>query len=244
MRRRALLAVLGSALSAGCSGVFGRDPPATDTVTPAPVPPSPSATPTPTPTERDGCEGTEGPYRQDDIPIFDLRPAPERYEDLGCPTFEWADRVVCYHRADLPAEPLVLLGPRSPSRVDSTDGAVAEFAFVNRADRPVSVEPHNWAVLGRPQDDGDWRVLRSGGTTCLRTVHPEQVYWWRLGVNAAPDPAHAVNVSAVETTLDLGTYLFAIRVAPTEDTVRVCAAPFTVGALVGDPDPVTPVRDE
>jgi hypothetical protein len=241
MRRRAFLAAVAGGLSAGCVGSLGGD--RTATLTPAPVPASPTVRPTPTATATPDvrslgprqCEG-DG-FRLGGEAIPERPDPPERYADLGCPSIEWADRVVCSHRSDLADAPAVLLGLGHLVDLVGETGDVVEFVLVNRSGAGVDLRFHTseWGVLTPPSGGRGWEPVALGRQGCARSMGPTWEHWWQIGVNTDPGPTPALNETAGRVDLEPGAYAFALPAVVAGGQSVVCLAPFTVRRILGAP---------
>lgn len=245
MKRRALLATLGSLGTAGLAGctALGGSAPSGDTVTPAPVPPTPTGTPTdapaatPTP-EVPRCSETAAGYRDAPFPVRNLPTPSDRFDSFGCPAFEWADEAVCAHRADLSETPVALVGD-DRAFLRPTVGDTVTFTLANRAEEPVTLRPGVWAVLV-PGDP--WRSLVVGEPGCRRAVpEGEGAHWWEIGIERE-ERSDALDVTAGRADLDEGRYLFAVRASRADGATLALATPFDVvraDGVEGD-EPATP----
>ena len=168
LRRRALLASLGSALvSAGCLGAPGApqngDSGGTTPMdTPTATPGEPTATPTPT-------------------------QSPGRFADEPCHSFTETDRTVCWHAR---ADSALFLEPSTEEfRPVENDGTVETITFTlhNDSDEPFELNPYAWAV--KRKDDGDWRhVAPDGYVEPLIPVSPGETFEWVLSRQPHPTP--------------------------------------------------------
>lgn len=228
---------------AGCSGLLGSDGMPAETLTPVDV--SPTATPTETPTQPGGagesCDTIEGEYSTDGPAVNDLPSPDDRFETLGCPTFEWAAKTVCYQRANLRREAVVLITEveRALVPADGSGGETVSFALVSRRARPVRIQPAAWSILQQRPDGQRWESVASGTPGCTRTVHSEGFHRWYVGIDETV-LAPAVNATAVRASLSPGVYLFVVPVFRPGADDFVCAAPFEVAEFQPVTDTPTP----
>lgn len=218
MRRRALLAVLGTAVTgtAGCIG-DGRLPgddrstADTDTATDTRTVTDTRVTDTPGDTATD-TEGTPSPTE-----VTTERPTPpsasDAFADFDCPSFDETERTVCYHDADLADVPLVLTARPEVFDPDLSDEDVEtlDFTLYNRSEWSVGFNPYDWGI--ERYDDGQW-------THVAPMQYPEpwthlpagEVFTWSLPSEPRPSPddeqRHQVNVE-----LDPGVYAFHVNVS-------------------------------
>lgn len=224
MKRRALLATVGAGVAglAGCSGALEQFEPTEDDGTTQPtgrLPGRPGS-------DTVRCSSLSDSYSDDSLPVRNLPGVGDRFTDLGCPTFEWADRTVCYH-GDTENEPVVLLS--RTQRVfmgDDTDGR-ATFALANRSGGEVTTHPGTWTVLRPNAEDDEWSLVASGGPSCTRAIEAENSHWWRLGVRTRLT-TDMIDVTTGTVDLNPGTYVFAVPAfLPSGDHI-MSAAPFEI----------------
>lgn len=250
MKRRDLLATVGAGMAglSGCAGILGGDGMPEETLTPVEVPPTETPTGTPTPPDGTGerCDTGDSSYEINGPPVNDLPEPKERFEKLSCPTFEWAERTVCYHTADLLRADVVLVGEKTQAwmHADQTGGGLVTFALVNRRAQPLQIQPSTWSILRRIPDDGGWRPAAGGDPGCTLTLHPEQFYRWRVGIERPAD-GDAANVTGAITSLEPAVYMFVVPVFRPDGADLVCAAPFNVDEVDLDTETptLTPVED-
>ena len=226
MKRRTLLATVGAGVAglAGCSSALDRFEPTEGGNTETPrqagrLPGRPDG-------DTASCSSLDDGYSNDALPVRNLPGTGDRFTDLGCPTFEWADRTVCQH-GEFESEPAVMVSQTQQVYVGEDSSAQAEFALANRSGGEVETHPGTWTVL-RPNAAGeDWSLVASGGPSCTRTIAQEESHWWRLGIRQRLT-SDFVNVTAGTADLGPGTYVFAAPAfLPSGDHV-MCAAPFEV----------------
>lgn len=256
MKRRTLLATLGTGVAglSGCAGVLGGSGDPVETLTPVTVPPTETPTETPPGTPTDGgtngvepCRTADGPYDMQRPAFYDPPEAPDRFDNLGCPSFEWAARTVCHHTADLDSEDVLLLTDEarativSPRSSTLKRSAEVSFTLMNSARQTIRVQPESWSVLEQ-YNDGRWYTKASGEPGCTLTLDREGYHRWRLGIGVEPD-APEVNVTAGQASLDAGTYVFAVPVLLPDERDILCAAPFFVRKRSDGLDVITPHDD-
>ncbi len=233
----------GMAGLSGCSGLLGGDGMPEETLTPVEVPPTETPDGTRPPVGGgDPCETDDGPYDPDHPPVYDLPSASSWFDDVGCPTFEWAAKTVCHHTSDIAEEDVVLVGMEDRALVQEDAGKAVSFVLVNRGDGPVRTQPATWSVLQR-DDAGTWESVAGGEPGCTRTIYSEEYHWWRVGVRTSV-PSGAVNVTGLRVDLEPGIYAFAVPVLRADRPDFVCVAPFSVRRV--EPTgltPETPVSD-
>lgn len=241
MNRRTLLATVGSGVAglAGCSGALEQFEPTEDDATGTPRPSG--RLPGRPDSETAPCHALDDEYSGDRVPVRNLAGLGDQYADLGCPTFEWAERTVCYH-GEFESEPVVLVSRAYRVFIGEGSGGRATFALANRSDGEVETHPGTWTVL-EPTSDGDgFSLVASGGPSCTRTIEPEGVHWWHLGIRK-PLASDAIDVTAGTADLGPGTYVFAAPAfLPGGDHV-MCAAPFEVINVDDTEIGSTPVRN-
>jgi hypothetical protein len=246
MNRRTLLASLGAGVSglAGCAGVLGGGDADEDTLTP--VSDVPTMTPQPTPPDEptenpNVCDPDTDEYAPYAIAVRALPSPSPTFSDLGCPTFSWASRTVCYHTADIEAEPVVLVSEYHTAVVHEAGGEVLRFALVSRADERITIYPHAWSILAAPGDGQGWRSVRSGEPRCLRQMENEDVHWWEVGVHTTPT-TNGINLTTPTVLLDPRTYAFVVAVSTADGTDLACVAPFVVRDAPDDIGVSTPEK--
>ena len=242
MKRRTLLSAVGAGVAglAGCSGALEELEQTEDGETPRPtgrLPGRPG-------NDTASCSSLSDEYSYESVPVRNLPELGGQYPNLGCPTFEWAERTICYHTADLDTTAVVLLSDSDRVFVGENSGATVTFALANRSGDEVETHPGTWTVL-QPTDDGDdWSLVASGGPSCTRTIGPEGVHWWHLGVRERPT-SDFIDVTTGTADIAPGTYVFAAPAfLPSGDHV-MCVAPFEIIDIddteIGDTP--TPVPD-
>jgi hypothetical protein len=230
----------------GCSGILGDELPE-ETLTPVKVPPTETETATPTPPDGTGdhCDTGDAAYEIDGPPTNNLPEPNEQFDGFGCPTFAWAAKTVCYHTADLLRADVVLVGEKTQAwiQADEDGGDLVSFSLVNRRAELLQIQPSTWSILRRRSGGDGWRPVASGDPGCTQTLHPEQFYRWRLGIERAVD-GEGANVMGAQTSLEPAFYMFAIPVFLPDGTDFVCAAPFRVQTFEFEETPtLTPVED-
>jgi len=214
MRRRALLATLGTAtaLTAGClNRSNGGDPDETTT----------DDTPSGDPTTRTDRTTTGTPADPD-----------SRFAGVECPSFEDTDRTVCFHTPGNGSSK-VSVEPSTQVFAPATgDGTVETVTFVlhNRSGGTFGLNPHAWSLYRRT-DDGwafvapdvyvePWHTIEAGGT-----------YTWHLSAQEHSAPM-SEDATAIVRDLAEGTYAFQITGAggdgPESGTSYECIALFDV----------------
>lgn len=199
MKRRTVLATIGATTvaTAGCLSDAGDRP--NDG----------------TETNTDGTEtddpGTDEPNGTA-TPGEDTRPTPDdAFADIECPSFsESADRTVCWHTADLEAEPIYL--DTDPAVFEQTPGddtvESVEFTLYNDSDDAFGLNPHAWAI--KRQTDSGWEhVAPEEWVQPWYTVESGETYTWRLSMTERTQ-AMAERTMAITEDLDDGTYAFQI----------------------------------
>ena len=240
MKRRSLLATVGAGVAglAGCSGALDQFEPTEG-----------AGTETPRPTGRlpgrpggdtASCRSLDEGYSNDALPVRNLPRLGDRFADLGCPTFEWADRTVCHH-GDFGSEPAVMVGRENRVFVGEDGSGRATFALANRSGGEVETHPGTWTVL-RPDADEEWTLVASGGPSCTRTIAHEESHWWKLGIRTRLS-SEFVNVTAGRADLGPGTYAFAAPAFLPDGDHVMCVAPFEIididdTEIGGTPTPV------
>ncbi|WP_246984321.1 hypothetical protein [Halorientalis marina] len=218
MRRRALLAAFGSttALTAGCLNRGGGEPTADTTATD-----DPTATPTDTTEPTD--EPTDGPGGTPRDPL----------SGVPCPSFaEGVDRTVCWPHGDLSDEPLYLDASSVVFEPTADDGEVASLEFVlhNGSEQSFGLNPHDWAIWRRTEDDWSF-VAPEEHVEPWYTVESGETYTWRLTVQQHPAPMSGDTLAVVQDLAD-GVYAFQVTGAygdgPNDGTQVECIALFAV----------------
>lgn len=241
MHRRSFIASLGLAAGfAGCAGLSGdTDEEPAETLTPVPVASAAGPVTPRTVSQSDGlqtevptCGELGGGYRFEDYPVDDLPGTATRFEDLGCPSFSWADRVVCSHATTPTAEPVTLVASRPAVGYPNPDDSLS-FTLVNRSGDDVTLRPGTWSVLAPTGQD--WRSVTAGDPACIRTLWDGVVHRWRVGIGHDP-AALAADLTGAPVSAPPGRYLFVVPATTEDGTDLALAAPFAVA----DPDTETP----
>jgi hypothetical protein len=231
VNRRTLLATVGAGVAglAGCSDAVEEFAPTEEGETTTRRPPG-------RPT--DGtvpCSETGWGYELGGPPVRDLPEPTDSFEGYDCPTFEWADRTVCYQRVTVAEEDVVLVATDATLMTGDISWAGGEFVLVNRTGEVVETHPGTWTVL-EPTDSG-WSLVDGGDPDCLRRIEHEGIHWWSFGTDA-----EEINLTGVPVDLDPGVYAFAVPAYLPDGDHIMCATLFEVEAV--DLEPVTPIEGE
>ncbi|WP_136716398.1 hypothetical protein [Halorientalis salina] len=142
----------------------------------------------------------------------ETRPTPDdTFADVACPSFsESADRTVCWHTADLDAEPIYL--DANPDVFEPTPGddsvESVEFVLYNDSAAGFGLNPYAWAIKRRTED-GWAHVAPEEWVEPWYTVDSGETYTWRLSMTERTQ-AMAERTMAITEDLDDGIYAFQI----------------------------------
>ncbi|WP_424017949.1 hypothetical protein ACOZ4N_19065 [Halorientalis pallida] len=198
MKRRTVLATLGTATvaTAGCLDRSGNGS---------------------TPTDTDGpgdSRGTATPTGATDTPTDGTGWPDGRFADEPCPAFAETDRTVCYHTLDygsLYVEPSqAVFAPGADERDGSGDGGgieTIEFVLHNETGDRFGLNPHAWAIH-RQTADGWTRVAPEEYVEPWLTLEAGETYTWVLSEHDTA--VMAENEQAITTELAAGVHAFAI----------------------------------
>ncbi|MFC7133473.1 MULTISPECIES: hypothetical protein [Salinibaculum] len=180
-RRTFLVALAGTAASAGCTGAADQ-----------PQDERPTETQTPAPTEDPKADTPE-----------------DRFADEPCPSFTQTDRTVCWHSredGDVFLEPSAEV-----LRVGDGDDTVETVTFTlhNDADRAFKLNPHAWAV--KEKLDGEWtHVAPDAHVEPQMEVPAGKTYEWVLSRQTHSSPM-AERTLAVTADVTPGVHAFAVH---------------------------------
>lgn len=227
MKRRTVLAALGTTLTAGCLGDGTQPGNGTET---------PTAEPDETPTSPGGDTPT------DETPPEDYSPTPtDRFDDVGCPSFTETDRTVCWHTR---TDSEVSLEPSSEEfETVSGNGTVETITFKlsNDSDRQFSFNPHEWTVYCRNR--AEWtRVAPDEWVEPWVHVSPGETYRWVLSRQPHPTPG-ADGTLYPTVDVESGTHAFTVhgQLGSGDDRESVeFVALFDVVRIHADPGTPTP----
>jgi len=196
MKRRTVLATLGTATvaTAGCLSDAGDRQTETDE-------PSPDGTETDEP-GTDGSNGTPTPGDGTGTPLGDP------FSDMTCPSFtENTDRTGCWPTADAADNPIYMDASTAVFEPSTGDDSV-EFVLHNESDESFGLNPHAWAIKRRTENGWE-HVAPEEWVEPWYTVESGQTYTWRLSMTERTQ-AMAERTMAVTEDLDDGTYAFQI----------------------------------
>ena len=220
MRRRRLLALLGSGLTAGCAGLGGDSQDGT-TPTPLPVPTDGATRGTPAAPPRNPVENTVQPCR--------------RYCDTG--GIVWWD-----FAAERDAPTFV----RPSAVTGSLPDFDVRFDLLNESARPLQFAPGSWRFSKFA--DGDWYDVVTGpGGAATETLDLGSRYTWPLRLRSSLPTSPPQSIAGVGTRipgLGGGSYVFGIDgTFEGEAGVSVtCAAQVTVSGEPVELEPTDAVR--
>jgi hypothetical protein len=225
VNRRTLLATVGASAAglAGCSGALEEVELTDDGETPQPTEQFPGRTES----GMESCSSVGDNYDGERLPVRNLPELGDRFTDLGCPTFEWSTRTLCYHTAAIEQHPVALVSQTERVFLDDGTGGQVRFALANRSGDEVRTHPGTWTVLRPAADSDDWELVASGSPYCSRTLEHEGLHWWHLGIGTELT-SDAIDVTTGTAALEEGTYVFAIPVFMPDGDDIMWVAPFEV----------------
>ncbi|MFB6194691.1 MAG: hypothetical protein ABEI80_00840 [Haloplanus sp.] len=181
--RRRVLAMVGTTLvSAGCAAPTSDEPGGDEPAT---------DTPTGTP-----ADGTPAPPRN-------------RFRDAPCPTFDDADRTVCWHTHP---DAAVSLAPSAPvfRPVGGNDTVeTITFTLHNGSDGIVSFDPAAWAIKREEADGWTHVAPASVDTESLYELEAGQSYRWVVSRTTHPTP-NAKRTTYPTVELENGRHAFVL----------------------------------
>jgi hypothetical protein len=225
VNRRTLLATVGASAAglAGCSGALDEFEPTEDGETSPPTEQFPGRSDS----GMESCSSVGDGYSGDRLPVRNLPELGDRFTDLGCPTFEWATRTLCYHTTTIEQHSVVLVSQKERVFLDEGTGGQVRFALANRSGNDVRTHPGTWTVMRPTADSDGWELAASGTPYCSRTLEHEGLHWWHLGIGTRLT-SDAIDVTTGTAALEEGTYIFAVPAfLPNGDHI-MWAAPFEV----------------
>ncbi|RXK51817.1 hypothetical protein [Halorientalis pallida] len=217
MRRRTILATLGTSAMAvaGCLDQSGDGSTPTDTDGSG----GPDGTETPNGTADDGSGTPASPSG--------------RFDGTECPTVsDSVDRTVCFHALGGGSAEVWVEPDRELFEPTTDDQSVETVTFTlhNQSGESFGLNPYAWAIRRRTSDGWE-HVAPDEHVEPWTTVDDGGAYTWRLSVETHPSPDRDDHVTLVED-LESGVYAFTIRGAlggeTSESTWVECVAVFEV----------------
>ena len=195
MRRRRLIALLGSGALAGCVGQLreGSDG-TTDSTTPG-------GTDEGTTTNETTTDGTttDDPPADDPIPVDQ-----SRFEGEPCPAF--VDDTTCYHALDTGVHERAYIVPGDEVLERPSDSTT--FTLYNGGDESVGMNPFAWTVAKRVDDA--WAYVAPHAVPQPYTrIAPGARFTWQFGIGDADVEEDAMGSRATVEHLGPGVYAFA-----------------------------------
>ena len=225
MNRRTLLATVGASAAglAGCSGTLDEFEPTEDDETSRPTEQFPDGPDSGT----ESCSSVGDGYNGERLPVRNLPKLGDRFTNLGCPTFEWTTRTLCYHTVAIEQHSVALVSRKEQVFLDESAGGQVRFALANRSGDDVRTHPGAWTVMQPNADSEDWELVASGTPYCSRTLEHEGLHWWHLGIGTQLT-SDAIDITTGTAALGEGTYVFAVPVFMPDGDDIMWVAPFEV----------------
>jgi len=165
-------------------------------------------------------------------PVSTATPTPDesRDDEAACPSFATdPDRTVCWPSADRIRSRVYLNASIPVFEPDSDDLTAETLEFVlhdQHPERVVGVDPNDWHIARRTEDG--WDRVASGSTSDVwRTISPGERYTWSLSLQPHPTPRRDDTTYLVQSLVD-GTYAFGTVAhlgGRADDTLRIeCVA--------------------
>ncbi|WP_433626435.1 hypothetical protein [Halomicrococcus sp. NG-SE-24] len=195
MRRRRLLALLGSGALAGCLGDRSPGSPGGTTASPTGT----DRTTTDGTSTGDGTGTTSRSSEGEPLAVRD-----SWFEGEPCPGF--FDDTVCYHSLESGVHETAYVVPEREVLERPSDST--RFTLYNGSDESVGMNPFAWTVTKR-LDDGWAYVAPHAVPQPYTKIRPGQRFTWRFGIGDANVEEEAMGSTARIQHLGPGVYAFA-----------------------------------